>query len=49
MACANDAHELAKLLIARGADVNAKTNEGETPFDVAQSEEMEVLLKKYMK
>ncbi len=41
--------ETAKLLLDRGADVKAKNNKGLTPLYWAKSDEMEALLKKYMK
>jgi ankyrin repeat protein len=41
--------EIAKLLLDAGADVEAKDKVGSTPLDMAQSDEMEKLLKKYMK
>jgi len=40
--------EIAKLLIEKGADVGAKVD-GWTPLHWAKSDEMEALLKKYMK
>ena len=36
-----------KLLKSGGVEVNAKNNRGETAVDVAKSEEMRILLKKY--
>ena len=45
----NNRIEIAKLLIDKGADVEAKRNDGWTPLDLAQSDEMEELLEKYMK
>jgi ankyrin repeat protein len=41
--------EIAKLLLEKGADVNSENNGGWTPLDRAESDEMEALLKKYMK
>ncbi len=41
--------ETAELLLKAGAYLNAETNDGETPFDLAEWDEMEELLKKYMK
>ena len=37
-ATANDHKEIAELLIAEGADVNAKVNDGRTPLDFATDE-----------
>ena len=34
-AASNGRKEIAELLIAKGADVNAKTKRGETPLDLA--------------
>jgi ankyrin repeat protein len=41
--------EITKFLLERGADVEAKNVYGQTPLDLAESDEMEELLKKYMK
>ncbi len=35
-----------ELLIKKGAKVNVKNNEGETPLDVAKTKEIEKILKK---
>jgi ankyrin repeat protein len=45
----NNHIETAKLLLDAGADVKAKDKWGRTPLDLAQSDEMRDLLKKYMK
>ena len=40
--------EIAELLIAKGADLNAKDNDGETPVDYAiRKEELADLLRKH--
>ena len=39
--------EAVKVLIEAGANVNARLQGGKTPFDFAQSEEMELLLRKH--
>jgi len=44
-----NAIKIVKLLIERGADPMAKCDRGNTPLDLAQSDEMQELLKKYMK
>ena len=48
-ASGNNHIETAKLLLDRGAEVEAKNNEGKTSLDWACSNEMEDLLKKYIK
>jgi len=45
----NNHIEIAELLLNRGANLEAKDNDGWTPLDLAQSDEMEELLQKYMK
>ena len=45
----SDDYEFVKLLLDRGADVRAKTNGDSTPIDMADTEEMKTLLKKYKK
>jgi ankyrin repeat protein len=45
----NDSIAIAKLLLERGADVEAKDKWGRTPLDFADDDEMEALLKKYIK
>ncbi|MDP6083034.1 MAG: ankyrin repeat domain-containing protein, partial [Verrucomicrobiota bacterium] len=37
--------EIVQLLIAKGVDVNAKTNDGETPLDLAKGEIGDLLRK----
>ena len=37
----------AEFLLRKGADPNAKTNAGQTPLDIARSDEMKALLRKY--
>ena len=44
-ATANDNKEIAELLIAEGADVNAKVNDGTTPLDSAKGEIADLLRK----
>jgi ankyrin repeat protein len=39
--------EVVEFLLRRGAEVNAKTNYGETSLDIARSDEMKVLLRKF--
>jgi ankyrin repeat protein len=41
--------EVAELLLAKGADVNAKTKDdrGSTPLNLAQTDDMKVLLRKH--
>ena len=49
-AIANDHKEIAELLIAEGADVNAKVNDGRTPLDFTTDEkqtELADLLRKH--
>jgi ankyrin repeat protein len=48
-ACLDDNLECAELLLDRGADVEAKTDDGWTPLHFADDDEMEALLKKYIK
>ena len=36
---------MAELLIAKGADVNAKSKNGRTPLDVAEKEGYNVIIK----
>ncbi len=48
-ASGGNAIKIVKLLIERGADPMAKCDRGNTPLDLAQSDEMQELLKKYMK
>jgi len=45
----NNATEVAKLLLDKGADVEAKNVYGNTPLDLARSDEMKDLFKKYKK
>lgn len=45
-AAATDNLLVAKLLIGKGADVKAKNNKMQTPYDLAESDEMKALLKK---
>ncbi|MFB8787332.1 MAG: ankyrin repeat domain-containing protein [Potamolinea sp.] len=44
LALRNNEQEVAQLLIAKGADVNAKNKNGETPLHLARSQEMAQLL-----
>jgi ankyrin repeat protein len=39
--------EVAQLLLNKGAKVNEKDNNGKTPLDIAQTDEMKALLRKY--
>jgi len=39
--------EVAELLIAAGADVNARDEDGKTPFDVASNDETADLLREH--
>ena len=39
--------EVAESLLAKGADVNAQDNNGKTPLDLAKTDEMKALLRKY--
>ena len=38
--------EVAERLLTKGAEVNAKTNTGETPLDLAKTDAMKALLRK---
>ena len=40
-AAESNAKELAELLISKGADVNAKTKDGQTPLSVAEANKHE--------
>ena len=41
----NPSVEAMKYLIARGGDVQAKTNQGNTPFDLSETKEKETILR----
>jgi hypothetical protein len=45
----NDSIAIAKLLLDAGADLEAKDKWGRTPLDFTDDDEMEALLKKYIK
>ena len=45
MATIQDRKEVAELLIAKGSDVNAMDNDGQTPLDYAGDETVDLLHK----
>jgi len=47
VAVANGDKEIVELLIAKGADVNAKSKEGKTPLDRAINKETADLIRKH--
>jgi len=46
-AAAGDQHDLVRLLIEKGAKVNVKDALGQTPLDLATSNDMKSLLRKH--